>query len=111
MNQVERADEHESLLELLPADFLDHCRELDDRDWTEAGFTGEEADAYRRAWCFDPQVARELRDAGITPELAAQRVGSSPMDTIGSWVEEGIYDIDAALVRCGFSLLTGAYVN
>lgn len=66
-------------------------------EWAAAGFSPAEATAYRAAWCHDPRSAAELRDAGVTPELAARRVGLRACDTVGHWFQIGIYTIEDAM--------------
>lgn len=42
--------------------------------WIEAGFEAQEVSEWLKARCFDPSDARELADAGVTPEdLARER--------------------------------------
>jgi hypothetical protein len=96
---------------LLPPGFTEHCRALDDLEWEAYGFSPEEAEAYRGAWCFDPLAAAELRELGITPEVACERVGPGLTDTVGSWFEEGLLTAREALAACGFVSVPDCYVN
>lgn len=76
------------------------ARESDAAEWTAFGFSPEETNGYQRAWCFDARTAQELREAGITAELAAQQVGERDVDTIGHWVEIGAFTIEDAIAEC-----------
>jgi hypothetical protein len=84
---------------------------VDPAAWEAAGFGAAEAHDYLAAGCTDPQVAGELRAAGIAPEMAAQRVGERDIDTIGHWVEIGIYTIDDALAECALVVAPDDYLN
>jgi hypothetical protein len=54
--------------------------------WTGAGFDDEMTGRWLAARCFDPEMARELADLGVTPEQASKRTrdgaGESYIDTI-----------------------------
>ena len=62
------------------------------RAWTDAGFDDEATSRWRTARCFDPEAARELADAGVTPEQASKRTrdgGGGYVDTIAFKVSSG----------------------
>lgn len=50
------------------------------RAWTDAGFDDEQAAKWLAARCFDPEVARELDDLGVTPAQAASRTRDGKRD-------------------------------
>lgn len=75
--------------------------EVDYERFATAGFSREEADAYARAYCSDPHVARRLQSAGLTAEMAAQRVGDRPQDTVAYWVEIGAFSVEDAVEEVG----------
>jgi hypothetical protein len=60
--------------------------------WTEARFDDEATARWLTARCFDPDAARALADAGVTPEQASKRTrdgGGNYVDTIGFKVASG----------------------
>jgi len=60
--------------------------------WTEAGFDDETTARWLAARCFDPQSARALADAGVTPEQSGKRTrdgGGAYVDTIAFKVSSG----------------------
>lgn len=62
------------------------------RAWTDAGFDDETTARWLTARCFDPEAARALADAGVTPEQAAKRTrdgGGDYVDTIAFKVASG----------------------
>ena len=79
--------------------------------WEEAGFGAAEAEAYRAAWCLDPQTAAELRDAGVTAEMAATLVGERDLDTVGYWVSIGVYSVADALEACAVTVASEDVVH
>jgi hypothetical protein len=50
------------------------------RAWTDAGFDDEQTAKWLAARCFDPEVARELDDLGVTPAQAASRTRDGKRD-------------------------------
>ena len=67
--------------------------------WTESGFSADEADEWLKARCFHPSAARDLADAGVTPEMAATRTeaGSGDyVDTVGFKVADGDLEVEEA---------------
>lgn len=62
------------------------------RAWTDAAFDDEATSRWLKARCFDPQAARGLADAGVTPEQASKRTrdgGGDYADTIAFKVSSG----------------------
>jgi hypothetical protein len=67
--------------------------------WTESGFSADETDEWLKARCFHPSAARDLADAGVTPEMAATRTeaGSGDyVDTVGFKVADGDLEVEEA---------------
>lgn len=67
--------------------------------WADIGFEADEVEEWLRARCFDPNAARDLADAGVTPELAATRteVGRGDyVDTVGFKVSDGDIEVEEA---------------
>jgi hypothetical protein len=74
--------------------------------WAESGFEADEVEEWLNARCFDPSAARDLTDAGVTPEMARMKtsVGAGGyVDTVGFKVSDG--DLEAEEAR----ELVGAY--
>lgn len=68
------------------------------QEWEGAGFTPDEAAAWIDARCWDADTARELADAGISPEQAATSVTvCGYADTIGYAVSNGDLTVGQAL--------------
>jgi hypothetical protein len=68
--------------------------------WSEAGFDAHETDEWLRARCFAPGTARDLADAGVSPEMAMMKTetGSADyVDTVGFKVSMG--DLEAEEAR------------
>lgn len=60
--------------------------------WAESGFEADEVEEWLKARCFHPSAARDLADAGLTPETAAIRTSAGAgdyVDTIGFKVADG----------------------
>jgi len=60
--------------------------------WTDAGFDDETTARWLAARCFDPEAARGLADASVTPEQASTRTrdgGGGYVDTIAFKVSSG----------------------
>ncbi len=67
--------------------------------WAESGFSADEVDEWLKARCFHPSAARDLADAGVTPEMAATRTeaGSGDyVDTVGFKVADGDLEVEEA---------------
>lgn len=67
--------------------------------WAAAGFDAHEVDAWLKAGCFSPGFARDLADAGLTPDLAAMRTGAGAGDyveSVGFKVSDGDLGVDEA---------------
>jgi hypothetical protein len=67
--------------------------------WAESGFGADEVDEWLRARCFHPSAARDLADAGLTPEMAAMRTNAGAgdyVDTVGFKVADGDLEVDEA---------------
>lgn len=65
--------------------------------WTECGLEAHEVEEWLRARCFDPNAARDLADAGVTPEIAATRTDAGRgdyTDTIGFKVSDGDLEVE-----------------
>lgn len=83
----------------------------DAAEWEAAGFSSAEAEAYRGAWCLDPQTAAGLRDAGVTAEMAATLVGDRDLDTVAYWVSIGVYSVADALEACAVTVASEDVVH
>jgi hypothetical protein len=60
--------------------------------WKEAGFSADEVDEWLLARCFIPGAARDLADAGVTPQAARLRTSAGAgdyVDTVGFKVADG----------------------
>jgi 2-polyprenyl-6-methoxyphenol hydroxylase-like FAD-dependent oxidoreductase len=67
--------------------------------WEACGFEAHEVEEWLRARCFDPNTARDLADAGVTPELAAMRTEMGRgdyTDTVGFKVSDGDLEVEEA---------------
>ena len=67
--------------------------------WAECGLEPPEVEEWLRARCFDPNVARDLADAGVTPDLAATRTDAGRgdyTDTVGFKVSDGDLEVEEA---------------
>ena len=61
--------------------------------WESAGFTVDDVIEWTNAGCYTVDGARQLRDAGLTPEQA----GLIVPNTIGYYVEEGHWTVEDAV--------------
>jgi hypothetical protein len=67
--------------------------------WEGAGFATDEVDEWLQARCFDPNAARDLTDAGVTPEMARMKTSAGAgdyVDTVGFKVADGDLEVDEA---------------
>lgn len=67
--------------------------------WAEAGFTASEVDEWLKSRCFHPSSARDLADAGVTPEMAAIQTEAGAgdyVDTVGFKVADGDLEVEEA---------------
>jgi hypothetical protein len=67
--------------------------------WGEAGFEAVEVDEWLLARCFDPGAARDLADAGVTPEMARIKTSAGAgdyTDTVGFKASAGDLEADEA---------------
>jgi hypothetical protein len=67
--------------------------------WAACGFEPEEVEEWLRARCFDPNVARDLADTGVTPDLAATRTDQGRgdyTDTVGFKASDGDLEVEEA---------------
>lgn len=67
--------------------------------WAESGFTADEVDRWLMARCFQPAAARDLADAGVTPEMASTRTEAGAgdyVDTVGFKVADGDLEVEEA---------------
>lgn len=67
--------------------------------WAESGFEANEVEEWLRARCFNPSVARDLADAGVTPDLAATKTEMGRgdyTDTIGFKASDGDLEVEEA---------------
>jgi hypothetical protein len=67
--------------------------------WAESGFEADEVEEWLRSRCFDPNAARDLADAGVTPEMARMKtsVGAGDyVDTVGFKVSDGDLEVEEA---------------
>jgi hypothetical protein len=67
--------------------------------WAESGFEANEVDEWLLARCFDPSAARDLADAGVTPEMARMKTAAGAadyVDTIGFKVSDGDIEVEEA---------------
>lgn len=72
--------------------------------WGESGFEAHEVDEWLLARCFDPSAARDLADAGLTPEMARMKTSAGAtdyVDTLGFKVSTGDLEIDEARELAG----------
>jgi hypothetical protein len=72
--------------------------------WAESGFEAHEVDEWLRARCFDPSAARDLADAGVTPEMARMKTDAGAgdyVDTVGFKVSTGDIEADEARELAG----------
>ncbi len=74
--------------------------------WAEAGFDWAEVEEWLKARCFDPGAARDLSDAGVTPEMASIRTDAGRgdyVDTVGFKVSDGDLEVEEARDLVGAS--------
>ena len=67
--------------------------------WAESGFEAHEVEEWLRARCFNPSIARDLADAGVTPDLAATKTEMGRgdyTDTIGFKASDGDLEVEEA---------------
>jgi hypothetical protein len=67
--------------------------------WAESGFGADEVEEWLRARCFHPNSARDLADAGVTPEMASLKTAmgrSDYLDTVGFKVSDGDLEVEEA---------------
>ncbi len=68
-------------------------------NWAESGFEAPEVEEWLRARCFDPAAARDLADAGVTPDLAATKTEAGRgdyTDTVAFKVSDGDFEVEEA---------------
>ncbi len=74
--------------------------------WTAAGFNDEKATLWLEARCFDPQMARDLADLGVSPAQASTRTRDGRgdyVDTIAFKVSSGDLSARQGAARAGSS--------
>lgn len=81
--------------------YFAHGGNLDDaaETWAESGFEANEVEEWLLARCFNPNAARDLADAGVTPDMARMKTeaGSGDyVDTVGFKVSDGDLEVDEA---------------
>jgi len=67
--------------------------------WEEAGFDAAEVEEWLKARCFSPDAARDMADAGITPEMAWMRTDAGAgdyADTVAFKVATGDLEVEEA---------------
>jgi hypothetical protein len=67
--------------------------------WAESGFEAPEVEEWLLARCFNPSAARDLADAGVTPELARMKTSAGAgnyTDTVGFKVADCDLEADEA---------------
>lgn len=67
--------------------------------WGESGFEADEVNEWLLARCFDPSVARDLDDAGVSAELARMKTKAGAgeyTDTVGFKASAGDLEVDEA---------------
>jgi hypothetical protein len=67
--------------------------------WAESGFGADEVEEWLRARCFHPSAARDLADAGVTPELASVKTTGGRgdyVDTVGFKVADSDLEVEEA---------------
>lgn len=72
--------------------------------WAESGFEAHEVDEWLLARCYDPSYARDLADAGVSPEMARMKTSagaSDYTDTVGFKVSAGDIEVDEARELAG----------
>lgn len=66
-------------------------------EWEDAGFVADDVAAWSAARCFDPGMARELYQAGYSPDWATQRIyieQGQYTDTIGYGLSNSDLSLD-----------------
>ncbi len=74
--------------------------------WAESGFDATEVDRWLTARCFNPSAARDLADAGVSPELGGMRTDAGSgtyTDTVGFKVADGDLEVEEARDLVGVS--------
>ncbi|MGB7588347.1 MAG: hypothetical protein WBM00_06525 [Solirubrobacterales bacterium] len=67
--------------------------------WAESGFETHEVEEWLLARCFNPSAARDLTDAGVTPDQARMKTSAGAgdyVDTVGFKVADGDLEVDEA---------------
>jgi len=67
--------------------------------WIESGFEAHEVEEWLSARCFDPNAARDLADAGVSPVDARMKTGAGAgdyFDTVGFKVSTGDLEVEEA---------------
>lgn len=67
--------------------------------WAASGFEAAEVEEWLRARCFNPSAARDLADAGVTPELATMKTEMGRgdyTDTVAFKVSDGDLEVEEA---------------
>jgi hypothetical protein len=67
--------------------------------WAASGFEAREVDEWLLARCFNPSAARDLADAGVSPELARMKTSAGAgnyTDTVGFKVSDCDLETDEA---------------
>jgi hypothetical protein len=67
--------------------------------WAEVGFEADEVSEWLLARCFDPNAARDLADAGVTPEMARMKTSAGAgdyTDTVAFKVSDGDLEVEEA---------------
>ena len=74
--------------------------------WAESGLEAPEVEEWLNARCFDPDAARDLADAGVTPEMARMKTSAGAadyVDTVGFKVSDGDLEVEEARDLVGVS--------
>jgi hypothetical protein len=72
--------------------------------WAESGFEAHEVNEWLLARCYDPSSARDLADAGVSPEMARTKTSAGAgdyTDTLGFKVSAGDIEVDEARELAG----------
>lgn len=67
--------------------------------WAEEGFEAHEVEEWLKARCFNPTAARDLADAGVTPEMAQLKTSAGAgdyVDTVGFKVSDADLEVEEA---------------
>lgn len=74
--------------------------------WAESGFEAPEVEEWLNARCFNPSAARDLADAGVTPDMARMKTSAGSGDyveTVGFKVSDGDLEAEEARDLVGVS--------